>query len=197
MAAATRGLAPEMVENAALAKAWLPGRMQSVPALPPTNSPFSAAPPCSLGWPPLLLDGAHNSHGLAALGLSLAQAGIAPPAVIFACLADKNPAEMAPHLRALATGPIFVPPIADNPRAMLPQDLAAIIGLNAVPVSSLPEALALASGLMAERNPEAFRASPAASPLLICGSLSLLADFYSLRPDCLERPSNADVFPLP
>ena len=116
---------------------------------------------------------------------SLAQAGIAPSAVIFACLADKNPAEMAPHLRALATGPIIVPPIANNPRAVPPEELAALIGLNAVPASSLPEALERATCHMAERRPEVFAASSADSPLLLCGSLYLLADFYALRPDCL------------
>jgi dihydrofolate synthase/folylpolyglutamate synthase len=187
--------APECREKAALAKAWLPGRMQFVPHLPsPAPVEKNACPglpsaaPCPEGWPPLLLDGAHNSHGLAALGRSLARAGIAPAAVIFSCLADKHPAEMAPHLRVLAAGPIFVPPISGNPRAMSPKVLAALIGLNAVPAASFTEALKRAAGHMAGRVPEAFTDAADRVPLLICGSLYLLSDFYALRPDCLERP---------
>ena len=195
------------LEGRALASAWLPGRFQRVP---PLNVPLPAQPeipsatptgatratdairapyfPCALGWPPLLLDGAHNSHGLAALGHALARRNVAPAAVIFACLADKDTQTMLPHLRALATGPVFVPPIANNPRAMPPKDLAALIGLNAVPAASLSQALKLASAHMAERLPEAFAGQRPDNPLLICGSLYLLAEFYALRPDCLERP---------
>ena len=146
--------------------------------------------PCALGWPPLLLDGAHNSHGLAALGRALARRNVAPAAVIFACLADKDTQTMLPHLRALATGPVFVPPIANNPRAMPPEDLAALVGLNAVPAASLRHAIELASAHMAERLPEAFTGQRPDNPLLVCGSLYLLAKLYALRPDCLERPQS-------
>ena len=171
-------------EATALASAWLPGRMQRVPALAPVSSSFV---PCSLGWPPLLLDGAHNRHGLAALGLALARAEIAPAAVIFACLIDKDPVHILPHLRALATGPVFVPPIHHNPRAIPPEELAAIIGVNAVPTASLQEAIILAAEHMADRLPEAFAGMRPQNPLLICGSLYLLGEFYALRPDCLEK----------
>lgn len=190
--------APDDLEGRALASAWLPGRFQRIP---PLSGPLPAQPetadatgaahglysPCALGWPPLLLDGAHNSHGLAALGRGLARRNVAPAAVIFACLADKDTQTMLPHLRALATGPIFVPPVADNPRAMPPEDLAALIGLNATPAASLKHALELASRHMAERLPEAFAGQRPDNPLLVCGSLYLLGEFYALRPDCLER----------
>ncbi len=178
------------LEARALAKAWHPGRMQAVPPLPTFSS--SIPPlflPCRLGWPPLLLDGAHNAHGMAALGLALAKEGIAPAAVIFSCLGDKEPEEMLPHLRALATGPIFVPPVAENPRAMPPRELAALIGVNAVPAASLREVLVLASEHMAERLPEAFAGERPQNPLLICGSLYMLGEFFALRPDCLEPPA--------
>jgi dihydrofolate synthase/folylpolyglutamate synthase len=146
--------------------------------------------PCALGWPPLLLDGAHNSHGFAALGLSLAREGVAPLAVVFACLGDKDLETLLPHLWALATGLIVVPPIADNPRAMPPAELAARIGLNAVPAGSLTQALEIAAQHMAVRMPEVF--DPACirarqHPLLLCGSLYLLGEFYALRPDALEH----------
>ena len=194
--AALRQAEPNDLEGRALASAWLPGRFQRIP---PLNGPLHAQPeatgatgapcaPCRRGWPPLLLDGAHNSHGLAALGRGLARRNVAPAAVIFACLADKDTQTMLPHLRALATGPVFVPPIANNPRAMSPEDLAALIGLNATPAASLRHALELACAHMAERLPEAFAGQRPDNPLLICGSLYLLGEFYALRPDCLERP---------
>jgi len=176
------------IESRALASAWLPGRMQRLPAAPAAQSEFS---PCMLGWPPLLLDGAHNSHGLAALGLSLAFDGVAPLAVVFACMEDKDLETMLPHLRALATGLIVVPPIAGNPRAMPPAELAARIGLNAVPADSLTGALEIAARHMADRMPEVFDSAyerAAQHPLLLCGSLYLLGELYALRPDALLEP---------
>lgn len=91
-----------------------------------------------------------------------------------------------PLLRSLATGPIFIPPIKDNPRAMSPEKLASLIGLNARPTASLHEALTLACELIAERLPETFSGKTSSNPLLICGSLYLLGEFYSIRPDALE-----------
>lgn len=179
----------ECLEGRALARAWLPGRLQHI--APAVRAQESTYAPCQLGWPPLLLDGAHNSHGLAALGHCLARQGIAPAAVIFTCLRDKDPRHLLPHLRVLATGPIFVPPLADNPRAMPPEELAAAIGLSATPVSSFKEALEAAAKHMAERLPEAFGQTRSPNPLLICGSLYLLGEFYALRPDCLEQPRTA------
>ena len=177
----TRDIPEKCIEASALASAWLPGRMQTIAPRPSDNS-F----PCASGWPPLLLDGAHNSHGLAALGLSLARQGTAPGAVIFSCLADKDLHQLLPHLRSLATGPIFVPPIADNPRAMPPEELARLIGLNAQPAASFSEALAGASRHLEQRLPEVFSTAVTRHPLLICGSLYMLGEFFRLRPDCLE-----------
>ena len=184
--AAGRAGAASHREAGSLASAWLPGRLQALAALGARQRAWN---PCALGWPPLLLDGAHNSHGLAALGLSLARMGIAPLAVVFSCLADKDLDAMLPHLRALATGLIVAPPIADNPRAMPPEALAGRIGLNAVPVGSLREALEIAAGHMADRMPEVFDPAHAPAfrhPLLICGSLYLLGEFFALRPDALS-----------
>lgn len=193
IAAALRAFGEETLEGRAVARAWLPGRLQEI--APVTADAWrttagtgakDAYMPCPLGWPPLLLDGAHNSHGLAALGHALARSHIAPSAVIFACLADKDPQQMLPHLRILATGPVFVPPIADNPRALPPEELAALLGVNAVPVGSLQEALEAASAHMTDRLPEAFAGQRPHNPVLICGSLYLLGEFYALRPDCLK-----------
>lgn len=208
LSAALAAAPEEDLEARALAGTRLPGRFQYVPPFPrpvlhgagpvPDNGIYRGPEqseslpeggdffPCSLGWPPLLLDGAHNGHGLAALGQSLGRAGIAPAAVIFSCLADKDLEDMIPLLRALATGPVFVPPIQNNPRAAEPRELAAAIGLNAVPAASLAGALEQAATHMAQRLPEAFAGARPRNPLLICGSLYLLGEFYALRPDCLE-----------
>ena len=157
-----------------LTTAFIPGRLQFVPAAP------------EHGHPAMLLDGAHNVHGMAALGQALAERHIAPAAVIFACLRDKSPEDVAAHLRALSTGPIFVPPITHNPRAMPPEELAAIIGLAASPVQSVGEALALAAAHTADRMPREMAQHPERHPVLFCGSLYLLGEFFALRPDCLE-----------
>jgi dihydrofolate synthase/folylpolyglutamate synthase len=169
-------------EAEGLAGAWLPGRLQRIAPAPADASGF----PCPAGWPHMLLDGGHNLHGLAALGHSLAEAGIAPGAVIFACLEDKRPERLVPHLRALAAGgPIFVPPIQNNPRAMDPAALATLIGLNAAPAASLQEALRTACGQLRERLPDVFSGADCRTPLLVCGSLYLLGECFALRPECL------------
>lgn len=165
-----------------LSKAWIPGRLQHIPAQR-ENTSYSFA---SSGWPALVLDAAHNEHGMQALGLSLAKKGIAPLATIFACLEDKDPERIYPHLRALSTGAIFVPPIHDNPRAMSPEKIAKEIGVNATPTTSMQEALQHAFDHMKERMPEVFLQNDMQHPLLICGSLYLLGEFYELRPDLLE-----------
>jgi dihydrofolate synthase/folylpolyglutamate synthase len=183
---------PTPTEARGLAGAWLPGRLQPVPALPaaeiphlPETHPARIFLPSPLGWPPLLLDGAHNSHAFAALQRSLSQAGLVPAAIIFACLEDKNPEQILPHLRALGPGPVFVPPIPDNPRALSPENLARRIGSAALPTASLGEALQRAAAHMAERLPHAFAGGRPDQPLLLCGSLYLLGTFFALRPDCL------------
>ncbi|MDR2604966.1 MAG: bifunctional folylpolyglutamate synthase/dihydrofolate synthase, partial [Desulfovibrio sp.] len=174
-------------EARALARAGLPGRMQSVPPLPHASLDPAEAALFPLGRPLLLLDGAHNPHGLAALGESLAASGTAPGAVIFSCLQDKNPADMLPLLRALATGPIVIPPIAGNPRAADPRELAALAGLNACAAPSLAEALRRASTAVIERLPESPTGGAPANPLLICGSLYLLAELFALCPKYLTE----------
>lgn len=192
---ADKGESSRSLEAAALMAAFLPGRMQRIKAAP-AGKPAGAGAADEhsdgarevfpLGRPPLLLDGAHNPHGLAALGASLAAEGTAPAAVIFSCLLDKDLERMLPHLRALATGPIFVPPIRDNPRAAKPEETAARIGINACAVPSLPEALREASSLILRRLPESANGGAEKNPLLICGSLYLLGEFYALFPRFLE-----------
>ena len=182
------GLGPVRLSEAnillGLEKAWIPGRMQQTSShLCLQNTPDF---PHKTGWPPFILDGAHNAAGLTSLGLSLAREQLSPSAIIFACLEDKEPEIMASHLRTLPPVPIFIPPVTENSRAMEPVSLASLVGLNATACTSLEEALVLASGSRAERLPEHAIPDCTDFPVLVCGSLYLLADFYTLRPDCLE-----------
>lgn len=167
-------------ERDGLARAFLPGRMQFIQPLPDGAATH----------PAMLLDGGHNPHGLAALGHSLARLGISPAAVIFTCMEDKEPEALVPHLRALSTGPVFVPGMGEHPRAMKPEALAKVIGLSAEPCRDLPEALKKATALVRERLPECMelKAEECSHPVLICGSLYLLGEFFALYPRYLAEP---------
>jgi dihydrofolate synthase/folylpolyglutamate synthase len=160
------GVTPDpAAEAAALAAVQVPGRFQRIP-----------------GSPEFILDGAHNAHGLAALARTLAELDLRPAAVIFSCFKDKDVAAMAPLVAALTSGPVFIPPIAGFDRAADPAALAAAlsaaIGPRAVPVADLASALS--------------RAAAAGSPVLVCGSLYLLAEFYTTE-QAVEKPPSASL----
>jgi dihydrofolate synthase/folylpolyglutamate synthase len=159
-------------ERMGLASAWLPGRMQSIP-------PHASGPA-------ILLDGAHNKHAFEALSRTLETQGTTPVAAIFACLEDKDPRELLPLLRGIVSGPVYVPPIEDNPRAMDPQALASLIGAQAEPVRSMRAAMDKAAAHMERECPASFMPGAESSPLLICGSLYLLGQFFALYPEHLE-----------
>jgi dihydrofolate synthase/folylpolyglutamate synthase len=133
--------------------------------------------------PEVILDAAHNPHALTALTAALAAKDVTPSALVFACMADKNVAAMVPLATALTKGPILLPALPDCPRAMAPAELAALFGPRAKPVASLAGALAALSGT--------------ASPVLVCGSLYLLAEFYKLRPRALFGQGEAPPPPGP
>lgn len=153
-----------------LARAFVPGRLQSVPG--------------AADYPPLLLDGAHNPHGMRALLRSLdylEQAGIRPAGAVFSCLGDKDwRTSMLMLKRRLGAAPLFIPAL-DNPRAADVHKVAAacrsLPPATAVPLAgpnALPKALAAAcrvEGASPER------------PILLTGSLYLLAEFFTLFPN--------------
>lgn len=184
--AAWRLLAPLLGTSAAdaaaqargLACAFLPGRLQAV--APAQDHPL------------LLLDGAHNPHGMRALLKALQHKNICPAGAIFSCLGDKDwrtSALMLKHF--LGAAPMFIP-VLNNPRAAQATEVAA--ACNALPpaaavaVKNLPEALARSAAVLgAGANADPLR------PLLLTGSLYLLAEFFTLYPDVLEaRPPAPD-----
>ena len=145
-----------------LEKAFIAGRLQRIPA--------------SRALPDLLLDGAHNAPAFAALREALREMDIRPRAVIFSCLADKDLANIAPLALDLAGGaPLLIPPLAVGKRALPPERTAAAFGGAARVMPGLEAALRVAG----QGNP-----SPQ-SPVLVCGSLYLLAEFFTLHPEYL------------
>jgi len=118
----------------------------------------------------ILLDGAHNSHAFEALRAALKAEGIRPGCVVFTCLADKDLDSMIPLIRELTDGPVLVPAM-ESDQARDAGEVAALIGGNAVASGSMRETLD--------------KGSKVQGPTLICGSLYLLAEFYTLYPDCL------------
>lgn len=154
-------------QRAGLRCAFFPGRFQHVPA--------------SSLHPPLLLDGAHNPHSMVALLKGMRAEGISPAGAVFSCLADKN---WLPGLRLLkhflGDVPIFVPALS-NRRAVGSEEIA-------LACNRLPPATAIAMGQGGRVLEEILlqgRALPgigADRPLLVTGSLYLLAEFFALHP---------------
>ena len=100
-----------------------------------------------------------------------------PGAIVFSCLADKQPEELTSLVRVLAHGrPLFVPTIQNNPRAAESRHLAAMLGGEATATDTLQEALAAA------------QKAAHGQPVLVCGSLYLLSEFFTLWPDLLLPP---------
>ena len=131
--------------------------------------------PVELDGRQIILDGAHNVPALEALGAALRAQDIRPGAVVFACLKDKNVEDMLPLVCSLTDGPIVVPAL-ENERASDPETLAARLGGSARTAGSMAEALDACVGVP--------------DPVLVCGSLYLLAEFYTLHPEFLtpKRP---------
>jgi len=151
-------------ENAcreALAAAFIPGRMQRVPR--------------HGDLPELILDGGHNAHGLAALCRAIEQdETLRPSAVVFGCLRDKPLADMLPLVHELTgAAKLVAVGIPSCPRALLPEELAKLLGPETLSASDIHVALEQLSNVD--------------GPVLVCGSLYLLGEFYTTHPWALER----------
>ncbi|MCR5815153.1 MAG: bifunctional folylpolyglutamate synthase/ dihydrofolate synthase [Desulfovibrio sp.] len=158
------GIRPDKAKiQKGLAQAFLPGRLQRLCA--------------SAKYPALIVDGAHNPHGLQTMLRSLAAADISPQGLVFACLADKDWLSLVrllkqsfPHL------PVHFPSL-QNPRALAAEQLAACWGQVEQATSwiglSVVETL---RRLASEEN----------GPYLLTGSLYLLAEFFAAYPAALE-----------
>ena len=188
--AAWRKLAPLLGREAGTPQSWakalrhafIAGRLQVAPATPER--------------PALLLDGAHNPHGMNTLVAAL-KSGLPtaspPQAVIFSCLADKDWPTSARMLKAALPPdcPVFVPGL-DNPRAADPAGVCRF--WNTLPrgghaqVQDGPHAVqkALARAAAARSHTQDTRADT--GPVLVTGSLYLLAEVFALYPRLLVAP---------
>ncbi len=111
----------------------------------------------------VVLDGAHNPAGVAALAAFLRDTA-GPIDLLFGALADTDAADMQPRLRPHAGELTLTAP--PSPRALDPRDLAVVAAGRRVRLENDP-ALALESALAAGDQRR---------PLLICGSLYLIGD---------------------
>lgn len=153
--AAARAFAP--VDDAAIRRGlaalrW-PGRLQDVPRP---------------GRRPLLVDGAHNPAGAAALAAHLDAAGLSGRVdLVLGVLADKAAGEIFAPLATRVRKVVLVPPAST--RAMPPEALAARLGRP-----DLPRAGTLAEAL------DALGGADGDAPILVAGSLVLAGEALAL-----------------
>jgi len=146
--------------SAAFAAARWPGRMELI------SSP---------GQPNVLLDGAHNPHGVAALAGSLSgllpQISGGPVTVVIGILANHWQEGMLDPLVAMLPGAtVFATAVPESPNSMEPARLAAEWGPGARPIANADAAYDAAV-----RN-----ARNAGGLLLVCGSLYLVGHVRAL-----------------
>ncbi len=151
----------------ALRTAFIPGRLQRVGKVRTATGEID-----------LVVDGAHNPHAFTALPDALQAMDFRPDAVVFACLKDKDIRTMGPLVRCLTHGPVIIPHMDAHERTADPQQTARHIGGKTATAFGLPQALEMAASLPGSQN-------HAAPRVLLCGSLYLLAEFYTLRPEHL------------
>ncbi len=153
-------------QNFGLQKAFIPGRFQ-----------FAG---------PYILDGGHNPHGVKALLQALQAENVHPKALVFTCMADKDMEGIVQLLGSMAvlpngsgyvpgSLPVYLPVLADNHRAAKPEDLAALLAPLDFVCTPVPD---VASALQKART--------CGEPVLVCGSLYLLAEFFTLYPQYLR-----------
>jgi len=125
----------------------------------------------------VLLDGAHNPHGAAALAAALVELrphlAAGRPTLLVGVLRDKDVAAILAPLRdspALAGAQVFATSVPDSPRSLAAAELAAAWGSGARPVDDPTTALQSAlSGARADGG-----------PLVVCGSLYLVGHVRKL-----------------
>lgn len=155
---------------AGLSDAFIAGRFQEVKAKNDT--------------PPLILDGAHNEHSMKSLLKTLEFENISPSAFIFSCLEDKNPQKLVNLLEEYFLKnelqiPVILLPIAENERAVQPQILQSYFTQETHICNTMKEALNLSTQINQKNK-------SLTQPVVVCGSLYLLAQYYQLYPNALQ-----------
>lgn len=152
-----------------LSDAFIPGRFQQIKK--------------QKNLTPFILDGAHNVHSMKSLITTLEQEKITPSAFIFSCLTDKEPhllVELIENyiLQNNLQIPIIIPQIPNNERAIEPSELAKLFKSKTYTCTHFSEALELLKNFITTDNIQ--------NPSIICGSLYLLAEYYTLFPQALQ-----------
>ncbi|MBQ9537511.1 MAG: bifunctional folylpolyglutamate synthase/ dihydrofolate synthase [Desulfovibrionaceae bacterium] len=160
------GVKRDLVELA-LRQTFIPGRLQHVAA--------------SENYPDMLLDGGHNPHGMQTM-LQALRHKVRPQAIVYAGLADKD---WRAVLRILAQEfrgavPIYFPSI-NNPRAASAREVCAAWGEKQIDAP-------LTIGPLLKQLRQAHVAT-FERPVLVTGSLYLLAEIYALFENLLVAPN--------
>jgi len=152
-----------------LTDAFIPGRFQQIKK--------------QKNLPAFILDGAHNAHSMKSLIATLEQENIKPSAFIFSCLEDKEPHVLVELMDKYLFKhnleiPILIPQIINNDRAIQASELSMLFKNKTHVCTHFTEALKLLPTLLPTSIVE--------NPTIICGSLYLLADYYTLFPQALQ-----------
>lgn len=150
---------PTAAITAGLEAVRWPGRLESIP----------------LGDATVLLDAAHNPHGVAALASFLDRLG-RPFVLLFGALADKEVSAMLPPLARRARAVVLTRPASD--RALGPADLAGLLDPTTAPILEPDPDRALAGALATARR-------HGTDLVVACGSLYLIGP---LRARLRARP---------
>ncbi len=167
--------------NKGLESAFIAGRMQRIFTKENIN---------------LLLDGAHNLHGLKCLFDNLNFYNITPSAMIFSCLQDKNPSKFVSLIEEYLNAknleiPIYIPPIKNNLRSINPTGLVNYFeNQNQKYIcADFPSAYDMAiknQQLNLSNSEDSKNSGSSENPILIFGSLYLLAEYFELFPQELN-----------
>ncbi len=185
----------------AISAAFIPGRLQHI------RSDEAHFPP---SIPPhLLVDGAHNTQGLQCLIDYVRCLTPKPAAIVFSCLGDKDQASLLQLLKVLlevctdpytenkqngqakpqnqlGQCPVYLVDIQNNYRAISAEDKVNFaheltnFGATVHCISSVHTALMQARCYVTEN-------ALTSSPVLLCGSLYLLGEFYEKYPQYLNK----------
>ncbi len=155
-----------------LEQAFIAGRLQSITCTEPHLPPH------------LLLDGAHNVQGLSMLLAHVKNLDKKPSAIIFSCLGDKdikNMLALLQDIHALCDHcPLYITDIQNNARALTSQEKEHFVqqlGNTTFAAQDLESTLKSLSKSSATLKTQ--------SPVLICGSLYLLGEFFEKYPHYL------------
>lgn len=152
-----------------LSEAFIPGRFQNI----------------GFDSDRLILDGAHNPHGMQWLVKNLDFENLSPAAVVYSCLDDKDWRNALAILGRSAPAARFFIAQLGNGRAASAGKVAdffnGIFGNNR----------ASASGSMSESLRKAIAAA-SGQPVLLTGSLYLLSEFFTIYPQYLTAQSMAE-----